>query len=82
MFYRGHSQEIILGIVYLWRVNAEDILLSSILMIRRVFLYTHEIIMRTNIVLDDSLVAEALGGCPRIEAVARESGFESIFLIK
>ncbi len=23
-----------------------------------------------------------LGGCPRIEAVARESGFESIFLIK
>jgi hypothetical protein len=24
---------------------------------------------------------QCLGGCPRIEAVARESGFESIFLI-
>ncbi len=24
----------------------------------------------------------ALGGCPRIEAVTRESGFESIFSIK
>ncbi len=29
-----------------------------------------------------NLLVAALGGCPRIEAVARESGFESIFSIK
>ncbi len=41
-------------------MNTEVNLLLSILMIRCVYLYTLVVMMRTNIVLDDSLVAEAL----------------------
>jgi hypothetical protein len=67
------------NLVFLKRINCEYIILLGLPLFSNSLL----VVFQCDIAGYRELRSgELLGGCPRIEAIARESGFEAIFSIK
>jgi hypothetical protein len=63
-------------------VTFQNLYFSNILMLEQLIIQQNENVLSCFAITNHCLLRHnQLGGCPRIEGVARESGFESIFLI-